>query len=111
MNTNKIKKILSLFNRNHVLLVKSNAMLGTMLGNDIVMIASPTDVIGEPDNEVLYLEVDGDYSVHFSESGLNSAIINDNGNLEMKDTEGDNTEFKFQAVKFKSINLVNEDID
>jgi len=107
MNTNKIKKILSLFNRNHVLLVKSNAMLG----NDIVMIASPTDVIGEPDNEVLYLEVDGDYSVHFSESGLNSAIINDNGNLEMKDTEGDNTEFKFQELKFKSINLVNEDID
>jgi hypothetical protein len=107
MNTNKIKKILGLFDKYEVLLVTAN----DMLENDIVMIASPSDVIGESDNDVLYLELIGDYSITFSESGLNGASTNDNGNLEMEDTEGDNYEFKFQELKFKSINLVNEDID
>ena len=109
MNTNKINKILGLFDKYHVLflLVKAG---GDMLENDIVMIASPSDVIGESDNEVLYLELGVDTRVSFSESGLNGAIIKDNGNLEMEDVEHDNYEFKFQELKFESINLVNEDI-
>jgi hypothetical protein len=40
---------------------------------------------------------------------LDGAIINDNGNLVMEDTEGDSIEFEFQEIK--SIHLVKEDLD
>ena len=101
MNTNKI---LDLFNKYRVVVVNEDAL---------VTIVSPSDVIGESYNEVLYLgwvDEDGDeYSIKFNEGGLNGAIINDNGNLVMEDTEGDSIEIEFQVIK--SINLGIEDID
>ena len=109
MNTNKI---LGLFDKYRVVIVKVNGVEK----DELVTIASPSpsDVIGESDNEVLYLgwfDEDGDeYKItKFSEGGLDGAIINDNGNLVMEDTEGDSIEIKFQVIK--SIKLGIEDID
>jgi len=105
MNTNKI---LGLFNKYRTVIVKADGVVQ----DELVTFASSSDVIGESDNEVLYVEY-GDYgdeySTRFSESGLNGAIINVYGNLVMEDTEGDSIEFKFQEIK--SIHLVKEDID
>jgi hypothetical protein len=101
MNTNKI---LGLFDKYRVVIVKED---------ELVTIVSPSDVIGESDNEVLYLgwfgEDGEEYSIKFSEGGLDGAIINDNGNLVMEDTEGDSIEIEFQVIK--SIKLGIEDID
>jgi hypothetical protein len=101
MNTNKI---LGLFDKYRVVIVKED---------ELVTIVSPSDVIGEFDNEVLYLgwfgEDGEEYSIKFSEGGLDGAIINDNGNLVMEDTEGDSIEIEFQVIK--SIKLGIEDID
>ena len=106
MNTNKI---LGLFDMYRVVIVKINGVVKDQLVN----ISDPSDVIGESDNEVLYLGwLDKDvceYNAKFSEGGLDGAIINDNGNLVMKDIEGDSIEIKFQVIK--SINLGIEDID
>ena len=106
MNTNKI---LALFDKYRVVIVKVNGVEK----DELVTIASPSDVIGESDNEVLYLgwfDEDGDeYNTKFSEGGLDGAIINDNGNLVMEDTEGDSIEIEFQVIK--SIKLGIEDID
>ena len=109
MNKNKIDKILGLFDKYRVVIVKVNGVEK----DELVTIASPSDVIGESDNEVLYLgwfDEDGDeYNTKFSEGGLDGAIINDNGNLVMEDTEGDSIEIEFQVIK--SIKLGIEDID
>jgi hypothetical protein len=106
MNTNKI---LGLFDKYRVVIVKVDGVEK----DELVTIASPSDVIGESDNEVLYLgwfDEDGEeYSIKFSEGGLDGAIINDNGNLVMEDTEGDSIEIEFQVIK--SIKLGIEDID
>ena len=96
MNTNKI---LGLFDKYRVVIVKVNGVEK----DELVTIASPSDVIGESDNEVLYVEYGDEYSIKFSEGGLDGAIINDNGNLVMEDTEGDSIEIEFQVIK--SINL------
>jgi hypothetical protein len=105
MNTNKI---LGLFDKYQVVIVKADGVVQ----DELVTSVNSSDVIGESDNEVLYVE-SGDeyneYSTRFSESGLNGAIINVYGNLVMEDTEGDSIEFKFQEIK--SIHLVKEDID
>ena len=106
MNANKI---LGLFDKYRVVIVKVDGVEE----DELVKIVSPSDVIGESDNEVLYLgwvDEDGDeYRIKFNEGGLNGAIINDNGNLVMEDTEGDSIEIEFQVIK--SINLGIEDID
>jgi len=102
MNTNKI---LGLFDKYQVVIVKADGVVQ----DEFLTIASSSDVIGESDNEVLYVEYGDEYSIKFSESELNSAIINVYGNLVMEDTEGDSIEFKFQEIK--SIHLVKEDID
>jgi len=106
MNTNKI---LGLFDKYRAVIVKAD---GVVQDEFLTTHASSSDVIGKSDNEVLYVEY-GDYgdeySIKFSESGLNGAIINVYGNLVMEDTEGDSIEFKFQEIK--SIHLVKEDID
>ena len=96
MNTNKI---LGLFDKYRVVIVKINGVVKDQLVN----ISDPSDVIGESDNEVLYLGwLDKDvyeYNAKFSEGGLDGAIINDNGNLVMKDIEGDSIEIEFQVIK------------
>ena len=102
MNTNKI---LGLFDKYQVVIVKADGVIQ----DEFLTIASSSDVIGESDNEVLYVEYGDEYSSRFSESGLNGAIINVYGNLVMEDTEGDSIEFKFQEIK--SIHLVKEDLD
>ena len=102
MNTNKI---LGLFDKYRAVIVKADGVVQ----DELVAFASSSDVIGESDNEVLYVESGDEYSITFSESGLNGAIINVYGNLVMEDTEGDSIEFKFQEIK--SIHLVKEDID
>jgi hypothetical protein len=102
MNTNKI---LGLFDKYRVVIVKVDGVEK----DELLTIASSSDVIGESDNEVLYVEYGDEYSTKFSESGLNGAIINVYGNLVMEDTEGDSIEFEFQEIK--SIHLVKEDIE
>ena len=113
MNTNKI---LSLFGKYRAVIVtvdgvEQDELVTSVNSSDVILltIASSSDVIGESDNEVLYVEYGDEYSIKFSESGLNGAIINVYGNLVMEDTEGDSIEFKFQEIK--SIHLVKEDID
>jgi len=103
MNTNKI---LGLFDKYRAVIVKAD---GVVQDEFLTTFASSSDVIGESDNEVLYVEYGDEYSIKFSESELNGAIINVYGNLVMEDTEGDSIEFKFQEIK--SIHLVKEDID
>ena len=67
MNTNKI---LGLFDKYRVVIVKINGVVKDQLVN----ISSPSDVIGESDNEVLYLGwLDKDvyeYNAKFSEGGM-----------------------------------------
>jgi len=107
MNTEKIKKILGLFQKYHAVIVKVNDDVEH--GCLVFFSEIPNAVLGESDNEVLWLycEPDGKYTVTFNESGLNGAIINADGNLEMFDNINDDAhEFKFQETK--SINLVNE---
>ena len=113
MNTNKI---LSLFGKYRAVIVtvdgvEQDELVTSVNSSDVILvtIASSSDVIGESDNEVLYVEYGDEYSSRFSESGLNGAIINVYGNLVMEDTEGDSIEFKFQEIK--SIHLVKEDLD
>jgi len=108
MNKNKIDKILGLFDKYRVVIVKINGVEK----DELVTIASPSDVIGESDNEVLYLgwfDEDGDeYKItKFSEGGLDGAIINDNGNLVVQDTEGDSIEIQFQEIRKVSLVIQN----
>ena len=105
MNTNKI---LGLFDKYRVVIVKVNGVEK----DELVTIASPSDVIGESDNEVLYLgwfDENGDeYKItKFSEGGLDGAIINDNGNLVVQDTEGDSIEIQFQEIRKVSLVIQN----
>ena len=101
MNTNKI---LDLFAKYRAVIVNEN----NVEKDELVTIKITNDVIGESDNEVLYLEYGDEYNSKFSEDGLNGAIINDNGNLVMEDTEGDSIEFEFQIIK--SIHLADFDL-
>ena len=108
MNKNKIDKILGLFDKYRAVIVKVNGVEK----DELVTIASPSDVIGESDNEVLYLgwfDEDGDeYKItKFSEGGLDGAIINDNGNLVVQDTEGDSIEIQFQEIRKVSLVIQN----
>jgi hypothetical protein len=108
MNKNKIDKILGLFDKYRVVIVKINGVEK----DELVTIASPSDVIGESDNEVLYLgwfDENGDeYKItKFSEGGLDGAIINDNGNLVVQDTEGDSIEIQFQEIRKVSLVIQN----
>lgn len=108
MNKNKIDKILGLFDKYRVVIVKINGVEK----DELVTIASPSDVIGESDNEVLYLgwfDEDGDeYKItKFSEGGLDGPIINDNGNLVVQDTEGDSIEIQFQEIRKVSLVIQN----
>ena len=108
MNKNKIDKILGLFDKYRVVIVKVNGVEK----DELVTIASPSDVIGESDNEVLYLgwfDENGDeYKItKFSEGGLDGAIINDNGNLVVQDTEGDSIEIQFQEIRKVSLVIQN----
>jgi hypothetical protein len=104
MNTGKINNILALFDKYRVCLRSDDA---------IATIVSKSDVVGESDNEVLYLgwesACDGDeYSIQFSEGGLNGAVVK-NGMLVMEDTEGDDIEIEFQEIKMHY--LVSEELD
>ena len=108
MNKNKIDKILGLFDKYRAVIVKVNGVEK----DELVTIASPSDVIGESDNEVLYLgwfDENGDeYKItKFSEGGLDGAIINDNGNLVVQDTEGDSIEIQFQEIRKVSLVIQN----
>lgn len=108
MNKNKIDKILGLFDKYRAIIVKVNGVEK----DELVTIASPSDVIGESDNEVLYLgwfDENGDeYKItKFSEGGLDGAIINDNGNLVVQDTEGDSIEIQFQEIRKVSLVIQN----
>ena len=102
MNTNKI---LGLFDKYRAVIVKADGVVQ----DELVTFTSSSDVIGESDNEVLYVEYGDEYSIKFSESGLNGAIINVYGNLVMEDTEGDSIQIEFQEIKMHY--LVKEDID
>ena len=103
MNTGKINNILALFDKYRVCLHNEDA---------IVTIVSKSDVVGEFDNEVLYLgweSEDGDeYCVKFNEDGLNGAFVK-NGMLVMEDIEGDDIEIEFQKIKMHY--LVSEELD
>jgi len=103
MNTGKINNILALFDNYRVCLRSEDA---------IATIVSKSDVVGEFDNEVLYLgweSEDGDeYCVKFSEGGLNGAVVS-NGMLVMEDIEGDDIEIEFQEIKMHY--LVSEELD
>jgi hypothetical protein len=103
MNTGKINNILALFDEFRVCLRNEDA---------IATIVSKSDVVGEFDNEVLYLgweSEDGDeYCVKFSEGGLNGAFVK-NGMLVMEDIEGDDIEIEFQEIKMHY--LVSEELD
>ena len=103
MNTGKINNILALFDKYRVCLRNEDA---------IATIVSKSDVVGEFDNEVLYLgweSEDGDeYCVKFNESGLNGAFVK-NGMLVMEDIEGDDIEIEFQEIKMHY--LVSEELD
>jgi hypothetical protein len=103
MNTGKINNILALFDAYRVCIPNEDA---------IVTIVSKSDVVGEFDNEVLYLgweSEDGDeYCVKFSEDGLNGAVVS-NGMLVMEDIEGDDIEIEFQEIKMHY--LVSEELD
>jgi hypothetical protein len=103
MNTGKINNILALFDEYRVCIPNEDA---------IVKIVSKSDVVGEFDNEVLYLgweSEDGDeYCVKFSEDGLNGAVVS-NGMLVMEDIEGDDIVIEFQEIKMHY--LVSEELD
>jgi len=103
MNTGKINNILALFDNYLVCLRNEDA---------IATIVSKSDVVGESDNEVLYLgweSEDGDeYCVKFNEGGLNGAVVK-NGMLVMEDIEGDDIEIEFQEIKMHY--LVSEELD
>ena len=103
MNTSKINNILALFDKYRVCLRNEDA---------IATIVSKSDVVGEFDNEVLYLgweSEDGDeYCVKFNEDGLNGAFVK-NGMLVMEDIEGDDIEIEFQEIKMHY--LVSEELD
>lgn len=103
MNTGKINNILALFDKYRVCLRNEDA---------IATIVSKSDVVGEFDNEVLYLgweSEDGDeYCVKFNEDGLNGAFVK-NGMLVMEDIEGDDIEIEFQEIKMHY--LVSEELD
>lgn len=103
MNTGKINNILALFDKYRVCLRNEDA---------IATIVSKSDVVGEFDNEVLYLgweSEDGDeYCVKFNEGGLNGAFVK-NGMLVMEDIEGDDIEIEFQEIKMHY--LVSEELD
>ena len=98
MNTNKI---LGLFDMYRVTIVKVN----DVEKDELVTFAGPSD---ESDNAVLYLEYGDEYNIKFSKGGLDGAIINDNGNLVMEDTDGDSIEFEYQEIK--SIHLADFDL-
>ena len=103
MNTGKINNILALFDKYRVCLRNEDS---------IATIVSKSDVVGEFDNEVLYLgweSEDGDeYCVKFNEDGLNGAFVK-NGMLVMEDIEGDDIEIEFQEIKMHY--LVSEELD
>jgi len=103
MNTGKINNILALFDNYRVCLRNEDA---------IATVVSKSDVVGEFDNEVLYLgweSEDGDeYCVKFSEDGLNGAVVS-NGMLVMEDIEGDDIVIEFQEIKMHY--LVSEELD
>ena len=103
MNTGKINNILALFDKYRVYIPNEDA---------IATIVSKSDVVGEFDNEVLYLgweSEDGDeYCVKFNEDGLNGAFVK-NGMLVMEDIEGDDIEIEFQEIKMHY--LVSEELD
>ena len=103
MNTGKINNILALFDKYRVCLRNEDA---------IATIVSKSDVVGEFDNEVLYLgweSEDGDeYCVKFNEDGLSGAFVK-NGMLVMEDIEGDDIEIEFQEIKMHY--LVSEELD
>ena len=75
MNTGKINNILALFDKYRVCIPNEDA---------IATIVSKSDVVGESDNEVLYIEYGDEYCVKFNESGLNGAFVK-NGMLVMED--------------------------
>jgi len=110
MNTGKINNILALFDNYRVCLRSEDAI--NSIQNAIATIVSKSDVVGESDNEVLYLgweSEDGDeYCVKFSEDGLNGAVVK-NGMLVMEDIEGDDIEIEFQEIKMHY--LVSEELD
>ena len=103
MNKNKIDKILGLFEKYQVGIV--NAGLVTQV-NFFKM-------TNDSDNEVLYLgfetpEDHNEFDVKFTEAALlNDAIINDNGNLVVQDTEGDDIEIQFQEIRKVSLVIQN----
>ena len=103
MNKNKIDKILGLFEKYQVVLV--NAGLVTQV-NFFKM-------TNDSDNEVLYLgfqtkEDDDEFNTKFTEAALlNDAIINDNGNLVVQDTKGDDIEIQFQEIRKVSLVIQN----
>lgn len=103
MNTGKINNILALFDEYRVCIPNEDA---------IATIVIKSDVVGEFDNEVLYLgweSEDGDeYCVKFNEDGLNGAFVK-NGMLVMEDIEGDDIEIEFQEIKMHY--LVSEELD
>ena len=92
MNTGKINNILALFDNYRVCIPNEDA---------IATIVSKSDVVGEFDNEVLYLGWE-------SEDGLNGAFVK-NGMLVMEDIEGDDIEIEFQEIKMHY--LVSEELD
>jgi hypothetical protein len=99
MNTGKINNILALFDKYRVCIRNEDA---------IATIVSKSDVVGEFDNEVLYVEYGDEYSIKFSEDGLNGAFVK-NGMLVMEDIEGDDIEIEFQEIKMHY--LVSEELD
>ncbi len=106
MNKNKIDKILGLFEKYQVVLVYAG----------LVTQINYFQITDHSDNEVLYLGwkdehgIGGDeYNVKFTEGALDDAIINDNGNLVMQDTDGDSIQIQFQEIR--KISLVIQNIE
>ena len=113
MNTGKINNILALFDKYRVCIPNEDAIATIVSKSSCSQyIVSKIDVVGEFDNEVLYLgweSEDGDeYCVKFNEDGLNGAFVK-NGMLVMEDIEGDDIEIEFQEIKMHY--LVSEELD
>jgi hypothetical protein len=101
MNTAKINNVLALFDKYSVHLLNDDVII-TMVGKSYV--------VGESDNEVLYLRWESDdyeFCVKFNEGGLNGAFVVD-GILVMEDVEGDRIEIEFQEIK--THHLVGEEL-
>lgn len=101
----KIESLLNLFDKAQVITIDDSPYLHSV---------SVAEINGQPDNEVVYAnwhDEEYEYSVKFTEEGLNSAKLLPSGILILPDHEGNECSVAFYSLQNDLANVCQNDLD